>query len=145
MPNCQISVTNQFMRWVALLQFFMYKFISRRQRIAIQVRWCGYLHRVDQLQTYRFLSPEFEITIECLYTSSNSNMELIRILTLQPIWLTTKESVQMQISSDKWLITSTRIFYKTSSASLDCISISEVSSTTDNTVAAVHENVTSLH
>jgi len=46
----------------------------------------------------------------------------------------------MQISNDKRLITSTRIFYKSSSASLDCSSISELCSTTYNTVAILDEN-----
>jgi len=46
----------------------------------------------------------------------------------------------MHISNDKWLITSTRIFHKNGSASLHYISISELCSTTNRTVAAVHEN-----
>jgi len=29
----------------------------------MQVCWCEYLHLVDELQTDRFLSPEFEIII----------------------------------------------------------------------------------
>jgi len=39
---------------------------------------------------------------------------------------TTRECVQMHIFNDKWLITSTRISCQNSSASLDCISISEL-------------------
>jgi len=39
-----------------------------------------------------------------------------------------KEIVQMRISNDKSLTTSTRIFYKIISASLDCISISDLCS-----------------
>jgi len=49
----------------------------------------------------------------------------------------------MHISNDKSLITSTRIFHKSSSASLDCISISELCSAINTTVATVHENFTS--
>jgi len=60
----------------------------------------------------------------------NSNMELILTLLLQRMWSTTKECVQKQISHEKWLITSARIFYKNGSASLDCI---------------VHKNFTSQH
>jgi len=52
-------------------------------------------------------------------------MELIHTLILQPIWSTTKECVQTQISNEKWLTTSTRIFYINSNASLSYISISE--------------------
>jgi len=36
-----IQVTNQFVRWVTHLQFFMYKLKAMRQRVAIQIRWCG--------------------------------------------------------------------------------------------------------
>ena len=36
---------------------------SAWQRIAVQVSWCGNLYLVDELQTDRFLNPEFEITI----------------------------------------------------------------------------------
>jgi len=43
-------------------------------------------------------------------------MELIQTLFLQPIWSTSKECVQKQISSDRWLTIATRIFYKNSSA-----------------------------
>jgi len=63
--------------------------------------------------------------------------------TLQPIWSTIKECVKMHISNDKWLITSSRIYYKNSSASLDCISISESCSAINSTIATVHENFTS--
>jgi len=42
-----------------------YKVNSRQQRTAMQVRWCGYLHLIYELQMDRFLSPEFEITIVC--------------------------------------------------------------------------------
>jgi len=42
-------------------------------------------------------------------------------------------------------ITSTRIFYKNGSVSLHCISLSELCSTINSTVAAVHENLTSQH
>jgi len=62
---------------------------------------------------------------------------------LQPMWSTTKESAQMHISNDKWLITSTRIFYKSSSASLDCIS--ELCRAVNCTVATVHEKFSSQH
>jgi len=51
----------------------------------------------------------------------------------------------MQISIDKWFVTSTRIFYKRSSASLDCNSISELCSAINSTVATLHENLTSQH
>jgi len=73
----------------------------------------------------------------------NSNMELIQTPILQPIWSTTKKCVQKQVSNDKWLITSTRIFYKTSSPSLDCIN--ELSSAIDSTIAIVHKNFTLQH
>ena len=63
---------------------------------------------------------------------------------LQPIWSTTKDCVQMHISNDKWLITTTRIFYKNSSASLDCVTISELCSAIDSTVAILFMK-TSLH
>jgi len=56
-----------------------------------------------------------------------------------------KECGQMHISNDKLLITSTRIFYKNDSASLDCTSISELCSAINSTVATVHENFTSQH
>ena len=75
----------------------------------------------------------------------NSNMELIQTLIPNPTWSTTEECVQKQIFNDKWLTTSTRIFYKSSSASLDCITISELRSAIDNIVAIVHENFTSQH
>ena len=64
-------------------------------------------------------------------------------------WSTTKECVQMDISIDKWLLTSTRIFYKHGIAALQCISISELCSTINkiwqDTVATFHENFTSQH
>jgi len=47
----------------------------------------GYLHLVDQLQTDRFLSPEFEITTECLYTCSS----------MGAIWWGTRETCPPQI------------------------------------------------
>jgi len=37
------------------------------------------------------------------------------------------------------------MFYKNSSASLECITISELCSAIDSTVATVHENFTSQH
>jgi len=46
-----------------------YKLNSGQHRTAMQVRWCGYLHLVYELQTKRFLSPEFEITI--VYTPNH--------------------------------------------------------------------------
>jgi len=51
----------------------------------------------------------------------------------------------MHISNDKWLITSIRIFYKNSSALLDCISIFEVCSAINSIVATVHENFPKQH
>jgi len=48
----------------------------------------------------------------------------------------------MHIPNDKWLITSTRIFYKNSSSSLDCISISALCSPINSTVATVYVNFT---
>ena len=57
----------------------------------------------------------------CAYVDAYGNMELILTLLLQPIWSTPKECVQNQISNDKWLTTSTRVFYKNSSVSLGCI------------------------
>jgi len=140
-------------RWVVLLQFFMYKLNSRRQCIAFQVYWCGYLRLVDELQSDIFLNPEFEIIIvytphilqnhinkvnKCNpeksvstqgFTTSkvtlwkskqhsslnnwmctkhsmprrNSNMELIQTSILQPIWSTTAECVQKQISNESYL------------------------------------------
>jgi len=49
----------------------------------------------------------------------------------------------MQISNDKRLITSTRILYKNSNSSLDCIIISELCSAINSTVATLMK--TSLH
>jgi len=48
-------------------------------------------------------------------------------------------------ANDKWLITSIRIFYKNSSALLDCISISELCSAINSTLATVHGSFTSQH
>jgi len=64
---------------------------------------------------------------------------------LQPIWSTTRECVHMHISNDKWLATSIRIFHKNGSALLDSISISELCSVINSTVATVHESFTSQH
>jgi len=49
----------------------------------------------------------------------------------------------MHFSNDKWLITSTRMFHKM--AVLHCISISELCSAINTTVATTHENFTSQH
>ena len=51
----------------------------------------------------------------------------------------------MHISNDKWLITSIRIFYKNISVLLDCISLSELCSATNSTIAIVPESFTSQH
>jgi len=53
--------------------------------------------------------------------------------------------LQMHVSNDKWLITSIRILYKNSSALLDSISIIELCSAINSTVATVHESFTSQH
>jgi len=65
MPNQQSSdfSSKSIYAWVAVMQFFTYKLNSRRQRIAMKVFWCVYLHLIDELQIDRFISPEFEITI----------------------------------------------------------------------------------
>ena len=42
-------------------------------------------------------------------------------------------------------ITSTIIFYKTSSASLDCVSINDLRSAIDTTIGTLHDNFTSQH
>jgi len=73
----------------------------------------------------------------------NSHMELIQTSLLHPLWSTTKECVQKQIFNDKWLITSTRLFYKYSSGSLDCIN--ELCCGVDSTVAIVHKIFTLQH
>ena len=72
-----------------------------------------------------------------------SNMEMIQILILQPVWSITKECVQKQISNDKWYTTSTRTFCKSSSASLDCIN--EWCCAIDSTVVTVRDSITSQH
>jgi len=69
--NRQISVTNQYVRLIALLKSFMYKLNSRRQRIAVQVGCCGYLHLVDKLQTDRYLSSESEIAMVHLFITKS--------------------------------------------------------------------------
>ena len=79
------------------------------------------------------------------HAKKKSSMTLIQTLILRPMWSTTKECAQVQNSNGKRLITSTRIFYKNSSASLDCISISDLCSGMDTTVATVHQNFTSQH
>ena len=58
---------------------------------------------------------------DCAYADAYGNMELILTLLLQPIWSTNLECVQIQISNDKRLTTSTSVFYKNSSVSLGCI------------------------
>ena len=94
----------------------------------------------NKKKTFQFIQLNVHWT---QHAKKNSNMELILTILLQPIWSTTKEYVQKHISNDKWLTTSTRIFYKNSSASLDCIN--ELCSAIDSTVATVHKNVTSQH
>jgi len=54
-------------------------------------------------------------------------------------------SLQAHIPNDKWLITSIRTFYKNSSPLQDCISISELCSAINSTVATVYESFTSQH
>jgi len=44
----------------------------------------------------------------------------------------------MHIYNDKWVLTSLRIFYKNSSTLLNCVSINELCSAIDSTVATVH-------
>ena len=73
----------------------------------------------------------------------NSHMQLIQTSILHPRWSTTKECIQMQISNNKWRITTTRIFYYNSSASLYCIN--ELCCEIDSSVAIVHKNFTLQH
>jgi len=69
MPNYQSSNINNksicLLSRVPVIVHVGYKLNSRQQHTAMQVRWCGYLHLVYELQTDRFFSPEFEITIVC--------------------------------------------------------------------------------
>jgi len=51
----------------------------------------------------------------------------------------------MHIYNDKLLITSTRIFYKNGSVSLDCINISELCSATNNSLQLLLFMKTSHH
>jgi len=41
----------------------MHKLNAMQQRVAVQVRWCGNLHLVAELQTDRYLRHEFESSI----------------------------------------------------------------------------------
>jgi len=61
--NRQRSVTNQFMCCIALLQLFVHKLNSRRQRIAAQIRWCRYLHLVDEPQTTDFSALSLKLLL----------------------------------------------------------------------------------